>query len=228
MAAGASSPASAPFSGTSLSGTSLSGPVLAPGTRLVLASGNAGKLREFGALLAPLGLNLVAQGELGVTEADEPHCTFLENALAKARHASAATGLPALADDSGICVTALRGEPGVHSARYAGEPRSDARNNERLLADMAGIADPAARHAWYHCVLVLVRHAADPQPVVAEGSWHGQLLFTPRGVNGFGYDPLFFLPASGCSAAELDPAEKNRISHRGVALQRLLERLRAG
>lgn len=205
-----------------------SSPLLAPGTRLVLASGNAGKLREFGALLAPLGLTLVSQAELGVSEADEPHCTFLENALAKARHASAATGLPALADDSGICVAALKGEPGVHSARYAGEPRSDERNNQRLLADLAGVTDMAARHAWYYCVLVLVRHAADPQPLVAEGSWHGQVLFAPRGSGGFGYDPLFYLPAGGCSAAELDPAEKNRVSHRGLAMQRLLARLREG
>ena len=193
---------------------------MAPAGRpLVLASNNAGKLRELRVLLAPAGFTLQAQGELGVSEAEEPHPTFLENALAKARHASRSTGLPALADDSGICAAALGGAPGVHSARYAGEPRSDERNNQRLLADLAGRGD---RRAWYHCVLVLLRHADDPQPLVAEASWHGVVLEAPRGSGGFGYDPLFWLPGQGCSAAELDAAAKNRVSHRGVALRRLL------
>lgn len=199
-------------------------PLPGRGDRLVLASNNAGKLREFAALFAPLGIELVPQGQLGVTEAEEPHVTFLENALAKARHASATTGLPALADDSGICVAALGGAPGVLSARYAGEPRSDARNNARLIADLAGVAD---RRAWYHCVLVLVRHASDPQPLVAEGGWHGLVIDQPRGAGGFGYDPYFYLPDAGMTVAELPAAGKNRVSHRALALRSLLTQLRA-
>jgi len=201
--------------------------MLIPGNRLVLASNNAGKLREFAALFAPLfaplNISLVAQGELGVSEAEEPHDTFLENALAKARHASRLTGLPALADDSGICCPALGGAPGVYSARYAGEPRSDERNSLKLVADLAAHAD---RRAYYHCVLVLMRHAADPQPLVAEGSWYGEVIASPRGQGGFGYDPWFSLPQQGKTAAELPADEKNRISHRGLALSRLLESLR--
>jgi XTP/dITP diphosphohydrolase len=190
--------------------------------RLVLASGNAGKLREFRRLLEPLGIAVVAQGELDIPEADEPHVTFIENALAKARHASALAGLPALADDSGVCVDALAGAPGVQSARYAGEPRSDARNNAQLVAALAGAAD---RHAHYYCVLVLVRHADDPQPIIAEGIWQGTIVDTPRGGGGFGYDPHFLDPATGLTGAELPLATKNEISHRGQAMRALLARL---
>lgn len=195
--------------------------------KLVVASGNPGKLAEIRALLAPLRIEAVSQGELGIDEAEEPHFTFLENALAKARHASRASSLPALADDSGICVNALGGEPGVNSAYFAGRQGSreerDARNNARLLEAMASEADKSAHYA---CVMVLVRHAADPQPLVAEGNWRGVVTDRPRGSNGFGYDPLFLLPDLGKTAAELDSASKNRISHRGIALQRLLQRLR--
>ncbi len=191
--------------------------------KLVVASNNPGKLREFGELLAPLGWETLAQRELGVAECEEPHGTFVENALAKARHASACTGLPALADDSGLCVQALGGAPGVFSARYAGEPKSDDRNNQKLIVDLAGKSD---RRAHYVCVLVFVRHADDPQPVIAEGEWHGEIVDVPRGNGGFGYDPYFFLPAAGVTAAELDAAEKNRCSHRGQALAQLVERLK--
>ena len=156
--------------------------------RLVLASNNAGKLREFRRLLTPLAIDVVPQAELGIPEADEPHVTFVENALAKARHASVHARLPALADDSGVCVAALAGAPGVQSARYAGEPKSDARNNQKLVAALQGVAD---RRAHYYCVLVLVRHADDPEPLIAEGIWHGTIVDTPRGAGGFGYDPHF-------------------------------------
>lgn len=192
--------------------------------KLVVASNNPGKLREFGALLAPLGWDTIPQKELGVPECEEPHGTFVENALAKARHAAACTGLPALADDSGLCVHALGGAPGVHSARYAGEPKSDERNNTKLIADLA---DKDDRRAHYVCVLVFVRHADDPQPVIAEGEWHGEIVDMPRGSGGFGYDPYFFLPEAGLTAAELDAAEKNRQSHRGLALAQLVERLKS-
>ncbi len=195
--------------------------------KLVVASGNPGKLAEIRALLTPLGIDAVSQGELGIDEAEEPHFTFLENALVKARHASSASGLPALADDSGICVDALGGEPGVNSAHFAGRQGSreerDERNNARLLEAIAREANKAAHYA---CVMVLVRHAADPQPLVAEGNWRGVITDRPRGSNGFGYDPLFLLPDLGKTAAELVGAQKNRISHRGIALQRLLQRLR--
>jgi len=195
--------------------------------KLVVASNNPGKLREFGALLAPLGWETIPQKELGVSECEEPHGTFVENALAKARHASACTGLPALADDSGLCVHALGGAPGVYSARYAqttaDEPKSDERNNRKLIADLAGKTD---RRAHYVCVLVFVRHADDPQPVIAEGEWHGEIVDEPRGQGGFGYDPYFYLPESGVTSAELDAAEKNRRSHRGQALVQLVERLK--
>lgn len=192
--------------------------------KIVLASGNAGKLREFAQLFAPLGIELLPQSAFDVSEADEQHVTFVENAIAKARHCAQTTGLPALADDSGICVTALNGAPGVYSARYAGEPKSDQRNNDNLLAGLAGKSD---RRAHYVCVLALCRSAGDPQPLIAEGEWHGEILAAPRGTGGFGYDPLFLVPTHGRSAAELDAAEKNRISHRGIALQALLQRLRA-
>ena len=192
--------------------------------QLVLASNNPGKLREFQQMLAPLGIEVLTQSQLGIAEAEEPHCTFIENALAKARHVSAACGLPALADDSGICVEALGGAPGVQSARYAGDnPKSDQRNNEKLLHEMQGVTD---RRAHYYCVLVLVHGAADPQPLIAEGEWQGEIFHTERGAGGFGYDPLFWLPGFGKTAAELTHEEKHAISHRGKALQVLLQRLR--
>lgn len=191
---------------------------------LVLASNNAGKLKEFSALLAPLGIKVVPQGELGVPECPEPHITFLENALEKARHASRVTGLPALADDSGICVEVLNGAPGVLSARFAGEPKSDAANNALLVSKLAGETN---RRAWYTCVLVLVRHAEDPQPLVAEGVWHGEIVDAPRGEGGFGYDPYFWLADQGQTVAELPAEQKNRMSHRGQAIAVLLERLKA-
>jgi XTP/dITP diphosphohydrolase len=191
--------------------------------RLVLASNNAGKLKEFAQLLAPIGFELHPQGEFDVPEAEEPHATFVENALAKARHAARLTGLPALADDSGVCVVALGGAPGVYSARYAGEPKSDARNNEKLIADLAQHDD---KSAYYYCVLVYVRHADDPQPVIADGRWNGEIIDTPRGDGGFGYDPYFLLPGLGKTAAELSAQDKNAVSHRGQALRALVEKLR--
>jgi XTP/dITP diphosphohydrolase len=194
--------------------------------RVVLASNNAGKLREFAQLLGAAGIALVAQGELGVPEADEPHATFVENALAKARHASNLTGLPALADDSGLCVRALRGEPGVYSARYAqraGGEKSDAANNALVVERLRGVAD---RRAYYFCVLALVRYPDDPEPLIAQGRWHGEILDTPRGEHGFGYDPYFFIPALNATAAELAPEQKNASSHRALALQQLLARLK--
>ncbi len=191
-------------------------------TPLVLASNNRGKLAEFAQLLAPLGFELKPQGELGIPEADEPHATFVENALAKARHAARLSGLPALADDSGICVPALGGAPGVYSARYAGEPKSDTANNAKLVQDLNAHTD---RSAYYYCVLVYLRHADDPQPVIAEGRWNGELMATPRGQGGFGYDPHFFVPALGKTVAELTADDKNRLSHRGQALRALIEKL---
>lgn len=190
---------------------------------LVLASNNAGKLREFNHLLAPLGFSVRSQSEFQVSEAPEPHVTFLENALEKARHAARLTGLPALADDSGVCVNALGGAPGVTSARYAGEPKSDARNNAKLVAELSAQAD---RSAYYYCVLVFLRHADDPQPVIAEGRWEGEIILSPRGEGGFGYDPYFWLPRLGMTVAELSAEDKNRNSHRGQALRMLVEKLR--
>ena len=192
--------------------------------KLVLASNNAKKMKELNALLAPLGFEVIPQGQLGIPEAEEPYCTFVENALAKARHAAKHSGLPALADDSGLCVAALGGAPGVYSARYAGEPKSDARNNEKLLAELAGQGD---RRAHFACVLVLVRSAEDPQPIIAEGEWHGTILDAQRGADGFGYDPLFYVPTHCQTAAELDGAIKNKLSHRGQAMQKLIARLPA-
>ena len=195
--------------------------------KLVLASSNPGKLREIGALLAPLSIDVVSQASLGIADAEEPYDTFLENALAKARHASRAAGLPALADDSGLSVAALGGAPGVHSAYYAGREgtreQRDARNNEKLLASLK-----QERKAHYTCVMVLVRSADDPNPIVAEGRWHGEIARAPRGTNGFGYDPLFFIPSLGKTAAELPADHKNRISHRGIALGKLVGLLREG
>jgi XTP/dITP diphosphohydrolase len=192
--------------------------------RLILASNNAGKLKEFAQLLGPIGFELHPQGEFNVPEAEEPFGTFVENALQKARHAARLTGLPALADDSGVCVNALGGAPGVYSARYAGEPKSDARNNDKLIADLAAHAD---KSAYYYCVLVYVRHADDPQPVIADGVWRGRIIDSPRGANGFGYDPYFLLPDAGRTAAELEPSEKNGVSHRGQALRALVAKLGA-
>ncbi len=191
--------------------------------KIVIASGNPGKLREIRRILEPLDFSVVPQSDFGVPECPEPHVTFIENCLAKARHASLHTGLPALADDSGICVDALNGAPGVYSARYAGEPKSDARNNEKLIA---ALANEPNRKAHYYCVIVLVRHPDDPQPLIAEGSWHGEIIDTPRGENGFGYDPYFYLPEFGKTGAELDPDHKNAISHRGQALDLLVRKLR--
>jgi XTP/dITP diphosphohydrolase len=192
--------------------------------KLVIASNNQGKLREFQHMLAPLGIEVLTQAQLGISEAEEPHCTFVENALAKARHVSRASGLPALADDSGICVDALGGAPGVLSARYAGEPKSDRRNNDKLLQTLQGVTD---RRAHYYCVLVLVRHADDPQPIIAEGEWHGEIAQEERGEGGFGYDPMFWLPELGKMSAELSHDEKAQLSHRAKALKILLQRLRA-
>jgi len=195
--------------------------------KLVIASGNAGKLREIEAILAPLGCEVLTQAALGIADAPEPHLTFIENALAKARHAAELAGLPALADDSGVCVPALGGEPGVHSARYGGNAISreerDARNNDKLVAALAAGTD---RRAYYYCAMVLVRHAADPQPLIGEGYWWGEIIDEARGRNGFGYDPHFFLPELGKTAAELDAEHKNRLSHRGQALRQLVEKLR--
>ena len=192
---------------------------------LVMASGNAGKLKEFDRLLMPLGVKVVSQSSLGVAPAEEPHDTFLENALAKARHASEQTGLPALADDSGICVPALHGLPGVRSARYAtpvdGQSQ-DALNNAKLVQALQSHAD---KRAYYVAVLVLVLKADDPLPVVAQGLWHGEVISSPQGTHGFGYDPHFWLPGMQATAAELDPAQKNQISHRALAMQSLMGQL---
>jgi XTP/dITP diphosphohydrolase len=190
--------------------------------KLVIASNNPGKLREISQILGPLGIEVLPQAAFGVTEADEPHATFIENALAKARHAAAISGLPALADDSGLCVDALDGAPGVHSARYAGEPRSDARNNAKLLDALGERPD---RQAHYYCVIVVMRHAQDPQPLMAQGLWRGEILRSPRGSGGFGYDPLFLDPEFGQTGAELAPARKNLMSHRGKALALLVDAL---
>lgn len=192
-------------------------------SKVVLASNNAGKLKEFSAILAGAGIQMVPQGELGVSEADEPFATFVENALAKARHASLHTGLPALADDSGLCVNGLNGAPGVYSARYAGMnggEKSDTANNLYLLSKLKGQTD---RSASYVAVLVYVRSADDPRPIIAEGVWNGCIALEPAGSNGFGYDPYFYLPDLGMTAAQLPPEEKNRHSHRARALRKLLD-----
>ena len=201
--------------------------------QLVLASGNPGKIREFEQMLGSLNIEIVPQSTLKITDAEEPHLTFVENALAKARHASRLSGLPAFADDSGICVAALNGEPGVHSARYAEggdgayfshtREAQDVRNNLKLLRELERHED---RRAHYYCVIVLVRHAEDPQPLIAEGVWHGEVTAQPRGTNGFGYDPHFYIPALSRTAAELDAEKKNAVSHRGQALRTLMSRLR--
>ena len=193
-----------------------------PKQKIVMASNNAGKLKEFASLLGDIGLDVRPQGEFDVPEAEEPFGTFVENALTKARHAARLTGLPALADDSGVCVNALGGAPGVYSARYAGEPKSDANNNAKLIADLAAHAD---KSAYSYCVLVYVRHADDPEPLFAEGRWHCEIVDAPRGAHGFGYDPYFYLPSLGATAAELEPPVKNALSHRALALKALLARL---
>lgn len=193
--------------------------------KLVVASNNPGKLREIGELLAPLSIEVIPQSQFAAGEVDEPHPTFVENALIKARHASRCAGLPALADDSGICVSALGGSPGVNSARYAGEPKSDERNNQKLISALQGKAD---RRAYYYCVIVLLRHAEDPQPIIVDGAWLGEIVDQPRGAGGFGYDPYFWVPEFGKTSAELTAGQKNRISHRGQALAKLAEILRSG
>ena len=189
---------------------------------IIVASGNPGKLREFKQMLEPAGYIVLPQSEFNVSEADEPYFSFVENALNKARHVSRLTGKPALADDSGLCVDALGGSPGVFSARYAGEPKSDIRNNRKLVADLAPYSNKAAN---FYCVLVYVRSADDPQPVIADGKWLGEIIDGPRGENGFGYDPHFWLPALQKTAAELPSEMKNSLSHRGKALRALLEKL---
>ncbi|HWV14473.1 MAG TPA: XTP/dITP diphosphatase [Cellvibrio sp.] len=193
--------------------------------KIVLASGNAGKLREFQQLLAGCGFEVVSQAELQVSNVDETGLTFVENAILKARHACAETGLPALADDSGIEVDALNGRPGIYSARYSGENASDQSNNLKLLAELAGVPSEK-RTARYHAVLAFMRHAEDPTPILCHGIWEGVILTETHGSNGFGYDPLFFVPTHNCASAELDKAEKNRISHRGKAMAELLEKLK--
>lgn len=192
--------------------------------KLVLASGNAGKLREFREILAPQGFELIAQGELGIPDPDETGLSFVENALLKARHASKASGLPALADDSGLCVDALGGAPGLYSARYAGAHGDHAANIGKLLGELAS-RDDSERRAFFISVIALIRHPLDPAPLIAQGRWQGRILHAPRGSGGFGYDPVFLDPDSGLSAAELEPAQKHRISHRGRAVAELLKAL---
>lgn len=194
--------------------------------QIVIASSNKGKLKEISELLVPLGISVLPQSAFNVADTDEPYQTFLENALTKARHASRCTGLPALADDSGLCVSSLHGAPGIHSARYAGEPRSDIRNNQKLVKALENHTQ-AERAAWYYCVIVVVRYPDDPQPIVVDGTWHGEITLLPQGNGGFGYDPHFFLPALGRTSAELTPEDKNRISHRGKALDRLVKGIKA-
>ena len=192
--------------------------------KLVLASNNAGKVREFQALLAPLDFQVIPQGELGIPSAEEPHHTFIENALAKARHASAASNLPALADDSGICAHALNGQPGVFSARYAGTSGDDSANNQKLIRELS---DKTNRGAHYVCALVFVSSPNDPEPIVVQTRWYGEIIDQAQGSNGFGYDPHFFLPEQNQTAAQLDPAMKNLISHRGQALRELITQLKS-
>jgi XTP/dITP diphosphohydrolase len=191
--------------------------------KLVIASNNPGKLREIERILQPLGMEILPQSAFNIPEAEEPYCTFIENCLTKARHASELSGLPALADDSGICVDALNGAPGVYSARFAGEPKSDDRNNEKLIELLKHEPN---RKAHYYCVIILVRYPHDPQPIIAEGAWHGEIIDTPRGSGGFGYDPYFLVPALGKTGAELPLDVKNSLSHRGQALAALVEKLK--
>ena len=196
------------------------------GETIVLASNNAGKVREIERLLAESRIHIRPQGEYGVPEAEETGLTFVENAILKARNAARHSGLPAIADDSGLEIDALRGAPGIYSARYAGPGATDEANLRKLLADLAEVPE-AERTARFQCVLVYLRHAEDPTPLICQGTWEGRILFEPRGSNGFGYDPIFLVPSHGCSSAELDPDTKNRLSHRGQALRRLQEQLLA-
>lgn len=190
--------------------------------QVVLASNNQGKLREFKEMLGQIGIEILPQGDLNIPAADEPHATFIENALEKARHASQASGLPALADDSGICVEALNGAPGIYSARFAGEPANDQNNNAKLIASLQNIHN---RRAHYVCALVLVRYPKDPEPIIAMGHWYGEIIDQAQGTGGFGYDPHFFIPSLGKTVAQLSPAEKNIQGHRGQALKNLLAQL---
>ena len=194
--------------------------------KVVLATNNAAKAKELGALLSGLDMEIVAQSALGVPEVEETGLSFIENAILKARNAAAHTGLPAIADDSGLEVDALEGAPGIHSARYAGTPSDDLANLKKLLADMQDVPD-IGRSARFRCVIVYLKHAKDPAPLVTEGVWEGAILRAPQGSNGFGYDPVFWVPEKGCSSAELEPAVKNRLSHRGQALARLAAHFRA-
>jgi len=193
--------------------------------RVVLASGNAGKVREINQMLAGLDIEVIPQTEFDVPEAEETGLTFVENAILKARNAAQHTGLPAIADDSGIEVDALRGAPGIYSARYAGAGASDEANLQKLLADLAGVADEE-RTARFQCLMVYMEHEADPTPLICQGTWEGRIGHEPKGDNGFGYDPIFIVPEKGCMSAELPPEEKNRLSHRGKALRELVEALR--
>jgi XTP/dITP diphosphohydrolase len=195
------------------------------GESIVLASNNAGKVREINELLSAEGIRVIPQGELGVPEAEETGLSFVENALLKARNAAEHSGLASIADDSGIEVDALRGSPGIYSARYAGAGASDAANVDRLLTELRDVPE-AERTARFQCLMVYMRHAQDPTPVICQGTWEGRILFAPRGENGFGYDPVFYVPETGCSAAELPSAAKNRLSHRGQALAKLVRYLR--
>ena len=192
--------------------------------QLVIASNNQGKLREINALLAPLSIEVMPQSAFNVGEVEEPYGTFVENALTKARHASRCSCLPALADDSGICVNILNGAPGVNSARYAGEPKSDQRNNQKLVAALKNQTDHSA---YYYCIMVMVRHVDDPQPIIVDGTWHGEIILEPRGEGGFGYDPYFYLDQLDKTSAQLSAEYKNQISHRGKALLRLVEKLQS-
>lgn len=194
--------------------------------KVVLATGNAGKLKEIREMLAGLDLDIVSQRELGIADADETGLSFVENAILKARHAARLSGLPAIADDSGIEVDALHGAPGIYSARYAGANAADADNNRKLLAALEGKTD-AQRSARFQCLMVFLRHAEDPTPLICQGTWEGRILESPRGANGFGYDPLFLVPGENCASAELPPDRKNHLSHRGQALRKLLEALRS-
>lgn len=191
-------------------------------SQIVLATGNQGKLREFAQLLAPLSINVVTQAEMGVTEVAETGLSFVENAIIKARNACAQTGLPAIADDSGLEVDALLGAPGIYSSRYAGENASDADNIDALLTALQDVPD-TERQARFQCVLVFMRHADDPTPLICQGTWHGQILTDPAGEGGFGYDPVFFVAETDCSAAELSAQQKHAVSHRGQAMRRFIE-----
>ena len=192
----------------------------------VMATGNAGKVKELARMLTPLNVDIRVQGEFGVTDADETGTTFVENAIIKARHAARITGRPAIADDSGLAVDALGGAPGIYSARYAGIGAGDQANIDKLLAELSGVEE-ARRTARFLCVLVWMRHGDDPTPIICQGEWQGRITTKACGDGGFGYDPVFWVPAEGCTAAELMPEVKNRLSHRGKALAQLLPRLQA-